>query len=656
MGRADIPLKTITWWLIAVYVSWFIITIVMHSLNNTFQGLSTTEPNDQQGALGTLAVITQNHFYHYGAEGVMTFFVVFACWLAAYQQTRQLRALALVATTWGVFAWFIYLKWTLSALDPGFNCGSTLDVAGSPVSATQRWCGISIAAGVMSVLLEFGKVLLWGWAAFRFIQLRHVEPFCELDKSEIEFEQKKQAGAVGQPNNLAPLQGGINQPNQPSSVPMTNLQTSANPVHVQSTPVGLVESEAPISTAGNRITALNQQKLSLPSVTVLFFITLTVIGWIITTLPLIQIFRWDYQDDGVNSGFGSTPRTGGFGDSNLLFNLFFPSLTLLFSLSFGAMAAYDRLRDNTVSPLFLNIITAMQLWGLVIYTLRRAENDPNDGTTAVAWTSQVATAAGFGIMAFSETLRIGAMTWKVLTMAPAVHPYKPAVSNHVGSWLYWFTQALMFSIAFAWMISLIVLSSLGTLFDIAAPGSPGDTYATGLPSEQSALTYAYHNFVISLMIMCIMFAGNMYINIAGTRTAVMAGYTAQLFCIGIWWLTCWNMTHAALTSNGFLWSTYCKSGMSTKVCNLTEANGILSILMFSSFVVNTLVSLWRLILVDIAAKSALPAAELQRQGTTLTRREALARGTVGFGDTWISAEGFFMVIYGWMVNIYFCSN
>jgi uncharacterized membrane protein len=618
MGRADVPLKALTYFTLISWIAWFGVTIAISSLS----GVNVTQ-NPQFNALN---VISNLNMLQYGTDGVITFFAVLACWLAAYNQTRQLRAMALFATTWAVFTWLTYAKFTFWALSPSWNCAGP---------DGGRWCQVSLAAGIASVIFEFSKVLLWGWALFRFIQLRHLEPFCELDKSEIEFEQKRQAGLVQ--HNLPGIAGHNVDPatGLPSGLP------SAVP-HVSSVPAGLIEADAPITTTGKRITALDQQRLSLPSKLVLFWVTLSTIGYMIVCLSFIDIYRWSNYD-GNNSA-----QLLGIGDLNLQLNIYFPALTLLFSLGFAVLAAYDRLRDNAVSPLFLNIVTAMMCWGILIYTLRRVVNDPSDPTTASAWGAQKAQAAGWAILTLSETCRIGAMIFKTLSMAPAMHTHKSIASKTWAGLLYKITSALMLITAFAWFVEMIVMQSTAGLFDVFGAGA---TSPRLIPSPQSSLQWAWQIYLISFMIMPIHFAGNMYTQLAGTRPAVLSSYIAQVFTTAAWWMLCWPVVYSSLSRSGALHLSFCGSTpVSGLQCGLVQASAILGLVMFGLFVLNTLITLARLVTVDLATKTALPAAEVMRQGTAVTRAEAISRGTLGFGDTWLSHEAFlWLAVAGWLL-------
>lgn len=632
MGRADLPLKINTWYLLLVYFAWFACTVAYVSLSES-----------SIPGFNAVSSVNQYHYLHYGTMGVITFFTVFGCWLAAYHQTRQLRALALTATTINTFSFFIYIRWTLQGLSSSRNCGLPVSAGGVPLPS--GYCDLQLATSILSVLFEAGVFSLWCWSLYRFIQLRNVEPFCELDKSEIEMEQRKQAGLIPQQQNLAPIaqlgNNNVNHNNNTMNTTSNMMTNQPQSVHVQSTPAGLVESEAPLGTnqlAGRRITTFAEQRLSLPSMLNLFFIALTICGFIITVIPNIQLGRMDYQDD-----TGVVPPTGFFGNNPLNQNLIFLTLTLLFSLSFGAMMSYDRLRDNSVSPLFLNLVTAMQLWGLVIFAIRRADIRGDHPDASLSWTSQQVQEAGWAIMCFSETLRIGAMTWKMMTSIAAAHPHKPLVSNHIGKIAYYFTSSLMLLTALAWTITMIVMSS-ESLFQLGQPRPNIITQAADI------MIYSYRAFVISLMIMAVMFAGNAYISLAGTRTSILSSFIVQTTMLGIWWILVWPLAYNHFASGAGLRTTMCAGLFDDNLCGLTRAVGYLGMIMFGAFVLNTIVGLYRLILNDLAAKEALPTSELARQGTTITRREAMARGTVGFGDSWISAETFtWLSLCGWLI-------
>jgi hypothetical protein len=178
MGRADIPLKAISYWLILMWVAWTATTIAISCLSD-----APTTP----AFLGPLQRNADLNMLHYGVDTVLTFVAVLGCWMASYNQTRQLRAMALVMMTIVVFGWLISARSVFYGLAPGYDCGAgTFFSNGGPIPGpgdATRFCSVMLAAGIISVLFEFGKVLLWGWSIFRFIQLRHLEPFCELDKS-----------------------------------------------------------------------------------------------------------------------------------------------------------------------------------------------------------------------------------------------------------------------------------------------------------------------------------------------------------------------------------------------------------------------------------------------------------------------------------------
>lgn len=321
--RSAPALAAITIYLIITMLAWFVNTIVLVSQRTV--GYTDDQNGYVRNLQDPLFALSSDFYYSYAHEAVNCVLAIATCWAAVILRTRQLRATALFATLWVVFSWLIYTRVSAHHIAPcpaqrgrrntnhahidcPCNCARRLYVYFDRHARKHRyqsahikwlrlltpfvrfhcvdlfqfifqgldwgfeycedafyhrkWCRLSKSNGVFSVLIEIGKIAALLWALERFIRTRRREPYCELDRADLEAIDRHAARTVEEQR-------------------IRQLSTKESAETIQPVPLGLADSVAPAHT---RIKSIAECRMTLPGKVVLALCVLSTIGFMLSSL------------------------------------------------------------------------------------------------------------------------------------------------------------------------------------------------------------------------------------------------------------------------------------------------------------------------------------------------------------------------------------
>jgi len=411
------PVAALTAAQVIIWAGWFIVEIIIHSLNSDYNDGSWTQILAEQSM----------HIFMY--QGVILAGTLAALHLATSVKTRASRVSSFIIQSFGWLAWFYQLYFIINVFrdadnSENFFCGSVNTNPMGNVPSTLHpvsVCRLARAAAAFSVIHQFIQTIITIYSLIAAMVPPHLE---DGTRKEVIEEDDAEVDTV----------------------------VSANP---------------------NAYSHINHSVKSL-SLLNLALVGLSLTGYAILMFSMIDVFRHRSITQGPETTPVISQTWNILGDFVLSWNFRQLSLSLALALGVSSYAAFRHNRGIQAGALFLTVMTLMQWWSFIIYSGRYLTQYSFDtsslaGGDYVGKKAQDAMFAGMCLIVAGETIRAPILLARY-------YQYIPVTRNNIvptyvrgafatSSWV----PIILFAIAslatFAWWIVEWVSQSDYGIFD-----------------------------------------------------------------------------------------------------------------------------------------------------------------------------------------------
>lgn len=386
-------------YLAAVWLGWFIVEVIIHSVERQFADFSMVQP---------LSTITLQLFMY---AMLLSAASLGTAWLADFKRTQAARTAAFFVTTFSVFAWL----WELWFIIPAFRgsshptntwCNGFVNAAGDIITPDTRFCRLARATGAFAVGAEFGLFLLHAWSLARFVITRESDipyPTPGLSTSTYAANPVVNTNAPNTVGTGATTVAGTATPVYPADVKTLYL---TEPDDIEQ--LRIVAAKPTVyDSYRRRMKGLSSASLTLAC--------LSLAGFIIITCAYIKIARETGITGATNFVLG-----GEFGDPVLNTSWWPLVLTLGLSLGMSSYAAFRWNRGIQGAAFLITLISALQWSSFFIYAARRLGDRADTSLFAVIGSTdaQRAAVAGIGLILICEVARAIVLFLRYRTYMP----------------------------------------------------------------------------------------------------------------------------------------------------------------------------------------------------------------------------------------------
>ena len=496
---------------VTTWFGWFIVEIIIHSLN-------------RDASVGSYQqMLSEQSMQIYQYQGVIMGGTLAALHLAASVKTRASRVASFTVQMFGFLAWF----WELYFIIPTFYshsninnlfCSANVQANGLAQASPGLGlyvpelsvCRLAIAVASFAVIMEAWQGLI---VVYSFCQMFIAPRLEDGTRKEVIEEDDAEVATV----------------------------VAANP--------------AGYEVVNSRVRSYSSFSLILTAFSLL--------GYAIFMYSMIDVvYHTAFQINFNFSQYGSSNLTQ-LGDFIISVNFRQLSLTLVFALAASSYAAFRHNRGIQAGALFLTGVTMLQWWSFIIFSGRFLHQYQysaavaTDGLQTAGYpvlSAQKAMYAGACIILAGETLRFFVLIGRYFAYVPVtrnnvIPTYIRgafATANAIPVMLFWFEVAVTLA---WWVLQFVDESMSGIFWDV--PGSVGSNAYPQYVPIQNVVSETL--FIWQTMYLLAVFLPELFSERTKTLASKQAALSVNIVIMSAYFLLSWPWAYAGSHKNGGYW-------------------------------------------------------------------------------------------------------